>query len=64
VDSYTVYNARLTWRSVDSAWQASLAVTNLTDEFYYLNKQRLPTGITTGQPALPRQWAVSLRRNF
>jgi iron complex outermembrane receptor protein len=59
-----VYNARLTWRSAYDDWQASLAVTNLTDEFYYLNKLRLPIGITTGQPALPRQWAVSLRRNF
>jgi iron complex outermembrane receptor protein len=64
VDGYSVFNARLLWRSSKEDWEASLAVTNLTDKFYYLNKFRQPVGFATGQPAPPRQWAVSIRRNF
>jgi len=62
---YTVYDARLAWRSSDEDWQVALAGTNLTDKFYYQNTFRGP-GIqqVTGQPAPPREWSVSLRRNF
>jgi iron complex outermembrane receptor protein len=64
IEDYTLYNARLTWRSPEEEWQASLAVTNLEDKFYYTHKFRLPIGITTGQVAPPRQWSLSVRRNF
>ncbi|WP_338466150.1 TonB-dependent receptor [Novosphingobium sp. ZN18A2] len=64
VDPYSVFNARITWRSADDDWEVAAAVTNLTNKFYYLNKIRLPIGITTGQVAAPRQWSLSLRRNF
>ncbi|MXO66216.1 TonB-dependent receptor [Altericroceibacterium endophyticum] len=64
VDGYTLLNARLGWQSESGDWGAALSVTNLTDEFYYANKIRLPIGITTGQVAPPRQWSLSVRRNF
>jgi iron complex outermembrane receptor protein len=60
-----VFDARLAWRSSDEDWEVALAGTNLTDKFYYQNTFRGP-GIqqVTGQPAPPREWSVSLRRNF
>ncbi len=64
VPSYTTWNGRVTWRSEDRSWEAGLAVTNLADKFYYRNKTRLPIGITTGQPGAPREWSVSIRRQF
>jgi iron complex outermembrane receptor protein len=62
---YTAYDARLAWRSSNEEWELALAGTNLTAEFYYQNTFRGP-GIqqVTGQPAPPREWSVSLRRNF
>lgn len=64
VDDYTLYNARLMWRSPENVWQANLAVTNLEDKFYYTYRYRLPIGLTTGQTAPPRQWSLTVRRNF
>jgi len=42
-------------------------VTNVADKFYYINKVNAVapgTTITQGQPAEPREWSVSIRRNF
>jgi len=62
VDSHTLVNARLTFRSADEDWSVSLEATNLFDEFYYLNK--LATFYVNGQPGRPREVALSVRRNF
>jgi iron complex outermembrane receptor protein len=68
IDAYTLVNARLTWKGPDRDWEAALEVTNLTDELYYLTifDQHQPTsaGQVTGQPGMPQQWAVTLKRNF
>lgn len=66
IDSYTVSNARLTWRAASSDWEASLELTNLTDKVYYLNALDLTTigGIAAVSVAPPRQWALSLKRQF
>jgi iron complex outermembrane recepter protein len=68
VDSYVLANARLTWRSKEQDWQVSFEVTNLFDKLYYLNifdqHQATSVGQVTGQPGLPRQWAITLKRNF
>ncbi|MEN7538490.1 TonB-dependent receptor [Aurantiacibacter flavus] len=64
VDAYTTANARMTWRSPDEEWEAALAVTNLFDNFYYLNKFDYPLGTTVGQPVAPREWRVSVKRRF
>ena len=67
IEDYTLSNARVTWRSADSAWQAALSVTNLTDEYYWLNVFD-QFDSTAGQlgvgPGLPRMWTVSLKRDF
>jgi iron complex outermembrane receptor protein len=63
VDSHTLVNARLTYRSPDEDWSVALEATNLTDKFYYLNKFS-NAFYTTGQPGRPREFAVTVRRNF
>ncbi|HWU02846.1 MAG TPA: TonB-dependent receptor, partial [Novosphingobium sp.] len=63
--AYTVANARLSWKSRDKSWEASLGVTNLFNRFYYFNKFYGPAiGAMTGQPAAPREWSLGLRRSF
>ena len=62
VDSYTLVNARLTWRSPDEDWSVALEATNLFDKFYFLNK--FATFYVNGQPGRPREVAVTVRRNF
>lgn len=66
-ESYSLLNARLTWRTSNDDWSVAVGVTNLTDERYYVNKfSLLPFGLGTleGQPARPREWAVTVRRSF
>jgi iron complex outermembrane receptor protein len=66
IGSYTVLNGSLTWRSKDSAWQGALNVTNVTDKLYYLTlfDTHTSAGYTNGQPAMPRQWMVTVKRTF
>jgi iron complex outermembrane receptor protein len=61
-----VVNARLTYRTGDGDWEATLAVTNLTDDFYYYSKQDIfvAAGYVTATPARPREWSFSIKRNF
>ena len=61
-------NARLTWRSPDHSWSTALEVTNFTNKLYYqtlfdLAEGGLP-GYTAGQPAMGREWAVTVRKTF
>jgi iron complex outermembrane receptor protein len=63
VESHTLVNARLTYRSADKDWSVALEATNLTNKYYYLNKFTNPY-YTTGQPGRPREFALTVRRNF
>ena len=62
----TLANAHLTWRSPKDDWEGALAVTNISGRFYYINKVNspAPTFVTQGQPGAPREWLVTVRRNF
>jgi iron complex outermembrane receptor protein len=66
IPSYGVYNARLTWRSPETVWETSLEVNNITDKLYYTSNSDWSTsaGSTTFAPAMPRNWAVTFKRNF
>jgi iron complex outermembrane receptor protein len=64
---YELVNARLEWASPDRAWTTAAGVQNVANKEYYLNKFDLsgfgqPT--TEGQPGAPREWYVSVSRNF
>lgn len=62
--AYTLANARLSYDSGDRKWSAALQVTNLTDKVYYLSRVNTGAGYLDGQIAPPRQWAITLRREF
>ncbi|HWK42879.1 MAG TPA: TonB-dependent receptor [Croceibacterium sp.] len=62
VDAYDLVNARLTFRSAEDDWSVSLEATNLFDKFYYLNK--IVTSYAAAQPGRPREYALTVRRNF
>ncbi len=67
IDSYTLSNFRLTWRSASEDLEAALEVTNLFDKYYFLSKFDLTGaggGMITGLPARPREVAFSVRKNF
>jgi iron complex outermembrane receptor protein len=65
VSSRTVADFRLTWKSAKGEWQTTAAVTNLADRFYYISKvYSANPSVTQGQPAAPREWLVTVRRNF
>jgi iron complex outermembrane recepter protein len=65
VDSRTLVDARLTWKSPKGDWQTTAGVTNLTNKFYYISKvySQAPS-LTQGQPGAPREWLVMVRREF
>lgn len=64
--SFTTVNARLTWRNQDEDLSVSLEVTNLTDEYYIYSSfdQRANNGGRVVAPARPREWAVSVKKEF
>jgi iron complex outermembrane receptor protein len=67
IPSFTLTNARLTWRDVEDLWAVSLAVTNVFDKYYFYQTFDLTqagSGVITGNPARPREWAFSLKRSF
>ena len=71
IPDYDYMNARLTYIAPNNDWSVSLAVTNLTDEFWWYQLSsdygadpNVPTSPRTGVPSAPRMWAVSLRKNF
>jgi iron complex outermembrane receptor protein len=66
IDAYTVLNARITWRNKDATWQTALNVTNVTDKLYYLTlfDTHTSAGYVNGQPAMPREWSVTVKHNF
>lgn len=59
--SYTVANARLSWRSADERWEGALFVNNLTDKRYFTIGYDLSnaTGSNSLVPGKPRWYGVS-----
>ena len=66
VPSFTVVNARVTFRTRAEDWESSVALMNVADRYYFYNimDSSLNGGYASAQPAPPRTWYVSLRRNF
>jgi iron complex outermembrane receptor protein len=64
--AHTVVNGRISWISPDETWEAALLGTNLTDEVYFHGKLSL-VGLLQrqqGNVAAPREWGLTIRRNF
>ncbi|RIV93357.1 TonB-dependent receptor [Aurantiacibacter xanthus] len=65
VDSYTLLNGRLTWTNGEGDLDLSVAVTNITDEYYFVGAfDNSPSGFSLGQPGRPREWSVSATKRF
>jgi iron complex outermembrane receptor protein len=64
--AFTMANARLTWRNTDDDLSVALEVTNLTDEYYFYSvfDQRNNNGGRIAAPARPREWALTVRKDF
>jgi iron complex outermembrane receptor protein len=65
--SFAVVNSRVTWVAPEPDWEVALSVTNLTNKMYYLNRQprfAFGQGTVEGQPGRPREWAITVRRQF
>ncbi|MBC2777175.1 TonB-dependent receptor [Parasphingopyxis marina] len=63
----TTFNGRITYRNDDGDFSISLGATNLFDRQYFHNLFDLtPFGQPTaeGQPAAPREWYISVRKEF
>jgi iron complex outermembrane receptor protein len=62
---YALANARLTYTNPTEEWSAAIAVTNLFDKFYYVNRFIQAGGyLFTGQPSRPREWSLTVSRQF
>jgi iron complex outermembrane receptor protein len=66
-DGYELLNARVQWTSPDRDWEVAVGALNLTDEEYFLNRFDLTffgQPHAEGQPGVPREWYLTLKRNF
>jgi iron complex outermembrane recepter protein len=65
-DGYALLNGRVTWASPMNTWEIAVFGQNLTDEEYFNGKLSLVGffGREQGNPAVPRTWGLSFRRNF
>jgi iron complex outermembrane receptor protein len=66
INPYGYGNLRFTWRGPEDHWETSLQVQNVTDKLYYLatNDYSASAGSSSYAPALPRTWALTVKRNF
>jgi iron complex outermembrane receptor protein len=67
IEERTLSNLRLMWHSSDELWESAVEITNVTDEYYFhtlFDQYASGGGTLAGQPGLPMQYALTLRRNF
>ncbi|MET0499747.1 MAG: TonB-dependent receptor [Steroidobacteraceae bacterium] len=63
----SVVNGRIAYDNTANAFTVALGVTNLFDKFYYLNAfdyQAIGFPQTDAQPARPREWYLTLKKEF
>lgn len=62
---YSLLNGRLTYNSADDDWQIAFAVSNITNKLYWTGiGPNNNSGTTAANPGMPRQWTLSVKRNF
>jgi iron complex outermembrane receptor protein len=66
IAQYTIANFRMLYKAPTGGWSASLEVTNLTDKLYYLTlfDTHLSSGYQNAQPAMPREWSLTVKKVF
>jgi iron complex outermembrane receptor protein len=70
IGGYTLLNGRIAFDTSGGDWQVALTATNLTNKFYWnqlgaaVTATGAPTDARAGTPSAPRQWAVTVKKNF
>lgn len=65
IESYTVTNAKLTWKNAKEDLSIALAITNLTDEYYDLTSFAFSAaGAVLATPARPRTASLIFNKRF
>jgi iron complex outermembrane recepter protein len=66
IESRTLLNANITYRTADEDWEIIVGATNLTDKHYYTAVFDISqiNGTTSNVVARPREFYLSVRRNF
>jgi iron complex outermembrane receptor protein len=66
IQGYGLMNGRLMWKASDRKTGVDLFVTNLGDKFYWANKfdSVALAGVGLGTPGRPREWGLSVKRQF
>jgi iron complex outermembrane receptor protein len=70
IGGYTLLNGRIAYDTEKGDWQLALTGTNITNKFYWnqLGAAVTATGAPSdgrfGDPGAPRQWAVTVKKNF
>jgi iron complex outermembrane recepter protein len=64
--SRVLTNARLSYTTTDKDWQVALEVQNLLNKYYMHSVSDIVSslGVWTGNPGLPRTYAVTVKRKF
>ena len=64
-DDYTLVNAALTYDFVGTQWQATLGVTNLTDEIYIVSGvSNAGIGYAQAVVSRPREWYLNVKYQY
>jgi iron complex outermembrane receptor protein len=63
IKPYSLWNAQIAFAAAQSNWSATLAVTNLTDKFYYYQVLQGTLNAQT-RLAAPREFSLSIRKDF
>jgi iron complex outermembrane receptor protein len=65
-DGYSLFNARMVYTSPSADWEAALFCTNLTDKVYVTNAYQTLRSFGTANVlnGRPREWGLSIQRNF
>jgi len=63
---YALLNGRITWVAPDRDWSIAVFATNLTNKLYTTGALDLVSGFGTLEQSVapPRQWGVTVRKNF
>ncbi len=66
LDGRFIANGKIQYTTADEDWRVSLEVQNIFDKYYFLSVSDITRslGAVTAVPALPRTFAVSVKRNF
>jgi iron complex outermembrane receptor protein len=67
VPAHGILNARLAWDPPNGSWEVAVSATNLANKRYFYDMFNLAAfgfGTVTGNPAPPREFFLTIRKNF